>query len=119
MVLKLISGALILLTAFLNLKHAWAGLTNHMSAGEVQMMADIGIGKNWFMPIGVVSLAIGVLVLFPQTFFAGNVINAIVILFIMVMALKAGVIKTALIEIPFLLMPLILIYLGHPLRSLS
>jgi hypothetical protein len=81
------------------------------------MMTDIGIEKNWFLPIGILSFVICLLVLFPQTFFIGNILNAMVILIIMALSLKAGVIKTALIEIPFLLMPLLMIYLGHPLKK--
>jgi hypothetical protein len=115
--MKIISGILILVTIYLNAKHGWSGVSNSMSPAEVKMMTDIGIEKNWFLPIGIVSFVICVLVLFPQTFFIGNVLNAIVILLIMAMSLKAGVTKTALIEIPFLLMPLVMIYLGHPLKK--
>jgi hypothetical protein len=110
--MKIISGILILVTVYLNAKHGWSGVSNSMSPGEIKMMTDIGIEKNWFLPIGIVSF-----VLFPQTFFIGNVLNAMVILLIMAMSLKAGVTKTALIEIPFLLMPLVMIYLGHPLKK--
>lgn len=115
--MKIISGLLILITAFLNFKHGWSGLMNKMSPTEITMMTEIGIGKEWFLPIGIVSVVIGLLVLFPQTFFIGNCINAALILLIMILALRAGVLKTALIEIPFLLMPLIMIYLGHPLKK--
>lgn len=116
MVLKIISGVLILITVYLNFKHGWAGVTNSMSEGETKMMADLGIGKAWFLPIGLISFLICLLVLFPQTFFVGNVLNATFILLIMSLALRAGVTKIALIEIPFLLMPLLMIYLGHPLK---
>jgi hypothetical protein len=37
-------------------------------------------------------------------------------LLIMCLALQAGNVKTALIEIPFLLMPLVMIGLRHPFR---
>lgn len=117
MVVKIVSGLLMLITIYLNFKHGWAGITNNMSPEETKMMADIGIGKNWIMPISILSFAICVLILFPQTFFLSNLINAMLILLIMSMALKAGVTRTALIEIPFLLMPLILIYLGHPFKQ--
>lgn len=115
MAIKVISGILILITVFLNFKHGWSGISGKMSAGEMKMMNDIGIGKSWFLPIGIISLAIGLMVLFPQTFFIGNIANAAMILLIMGLALKAGVTKIALIEIPFLLIPLVLIWLGYPL----
>lgn len=114
---KIISGLLVLVTVYLNFKHGWSGATNNMSSEEVKMMTDIGIGKSWYLPIGIVSFAICLLVLFPQTFFIGNLLNAMVILLIMALSLRAGVIKTALIEVPFLLMPLVMIYLGHPFRK--
>ena len=52
-----------------------------------------------------------------KSFFIANLVNAVTILLIMAFSLRAGNFKTALIEIPFLLMPLVLIYLGHPLKK--
>jgi hypothetical protein len=57
------------------------------------------------------------MVLFPRTFFLANVLNAVLILLIMALALRVGNLKTALIEIPFLAMPLLLIWLKHPLEK--
>src|SRR5258706_10447354 len=115
--MKIISGFLILITTFLSLKHGWAGVTNTMNAGEAKMISDLGINKALLMIISVLNLAIGLLILFPQTFFVANLINAAMILLIIAFALRSGNIKTALIEIPFLLMPLVLIYLGHPFKK--
>lgn len=117
MIPKIICGVLIIVTVFLNTKHGWSGISNNMSPEETKMMSDIGIDQRWFLPIGIVSIVICLLVLFPQTFFIGNIINAVLILVIMSLALRAGVMKVALVEIPFLLMPLVMIYLGHPLKK--
>jgi hypothetical protein len=114
-IMKIISGALILITAFLSFKHGWEGLTNKPEA--VKMLTELGIGELGGKVMSVLTLAVGLLILFPQTFFAGNLLNAAVILLIMALALKTGHVKTALIEIPFLLMPLVMIWLGHPLRK--
>ena len=113
--MKIISGALILITAFLSFKHGWEGLT--MKPEAVNMLSALGIGEFPGKVISIVTLAVGLLVLFPQTFFAGNLINAAVILLIIALALKTGNLKIALIEIPFLLMPLVMIWLGHPLKK--
>jgi len=113
--MKIVSGILILITAFLSFRHGWAGVT--MKPEAVKMLTELGIGKSMGMVIGVLSLAVGVMVLFPQTFFAGNLINAATILLIMALSLRVGNFKTALIEIPFLLMPLVMIYLGHPFKK--
>jgi len=115
--MKIVSGILILITAFLSFKHGWDGLTMNIKPGAPDMMAELGIGKQMGYVISVLSIAIGVMVLFPQTFFLGNLINATVILLIMALSLRVGNIKIALIEIPFLLMPLVLIYLGHPFKK--
>ncbi|MBA4852991.1 hypothetical protein [Emticicia sp. BO119] len=113
--LKIISGVLILITAFLSFKHGWDGLS--MKSETNEMVNALGISKSVIIGISILSLAVGALVLFPQTFFIGNVLNAMLIVLIMALSLKTGNLKTALIEIPFLLMPLLMIYLGHPLKK--
>lgn len=114
--MKLISGLLILITAFLSISHGWSGLSGNVKPKEAKMMADIGLTKPLLSVIGVVSLAVGVMILIPRTFFLGNLLNAFMILLIMAFPLRSGVIKTVLIEIPFSLMPLVLIWLGHPFK---
>lgn len=116
-VLKIISGILMLCTVYLNAKHGWAGLSGNMSPAETKMMADLGISKSMVTVISVISLAAALLTLVPQTFFVGNILNAIGILLVMAFALRSGNYKMALMEIPFLLIPLVLIYLGHPLKK--
>ena len=113
--MKILSGVLILITAFLSFKHGWEGLTNKPET--VNMLTELGIGEIGGKVLSVLSLAVGLLILFPQTFFAGNLLNAAVILLIMALALKTGNLKTALIEIPFLLMTLAMIWLGHPFKK--
>lgn len=113
--MKIVSGILILITAFLSFKHGWEGIT--MKPEATNMLTELGIGKSAGMAISILSLAVGLMVLFPQTFFAGNLLNAAIILVIMALSLKVGNIKIALIEIPFLLIPLVMIYLGHPFKK--
>lgn len=115
--MKVISTILIAITVFLNAKHAWSGLTKSMKPEETKMLSDIGMGEAFILPIGIVSLAICILVLFPQTYFIGNLLNAITILLIMTMALNTNNLKTAFIEIPFLLLPLVMIWLGYPMKK--
>lgn len=115
--MRIISGILILISAFLSIKHGWDGLNMYVKPGEPNMMEELGIGKTAGLIISIFSLAAGLLILFPQTFFIGNLINAGLILIIMALALKTGNTKTALMEIPFLLLPLIMIWLGHPFKK--
>ena len=113
--MKIVSGILILITAFLSFKHAWDGLIA-VKPGSVQMLEALGINATIGFIMGIVSLAIGVMILLPQTFFIACLVNAVTILVIMALALKTGNLKIALIEIPFLIMPLLMIWLGHPLK---
>lgn len=113
--MKIVSIALLLISAFLSLKHGWDAF-QPPSPQQAKMMADLGISKSFVPVIGALSVAIGLLLLFPQTFFAANVLNAVIILLIMAFSLRAGNIKTALIEIPFLFLPLLLIWLKYPFK---
>ncbi|MET4083902.1 hypothetical protein ABIB40_003875 [Pedobacter sp. UYP30] len=115
--MKILSGILIMITVFFSVKHGWAGLTNKVSPEQSKMFADLGINRPLGFIIGALTLAVALLVLFPKTFFVGNLLNATLILFIMALALNTDNLKLTLIEIPFLLMPLLLIYLGHPFKN--
>jgi hypothetical protein len=81
------------------------------------MAAELGIGRAVILVMSVVGIAVGIAILFPQTYYIACVINAVTIVLIMALSLKGGNYKTALIEIPFLLVPLLIIYLGHPFRK--
>ena len=81
------------------------------------MMAILGVNKTMMPYFGVFSILVGLLLLFPKTFFLSNILNVITILLIMALSLKAGNYKIALIEIPFLVMPLILIWLKYPFKN--
>lgn len=115
--MKIISGILIIVSIYLSVKHGWSGITNKMSIKETKMLSDLGINKTMGQIVAILSFVVAIFLLFPQTFFVGNLINATMILVIMALALKTGNYKISFIEIPFLLMPLILIYLGHPLKK--
>lgn len=115
--MKIISGILLIISVYLSVKHGWSGITNKKSIEETKMLSDLGINKTKGQIVAILYFTVAIILLFPQTFFIGNLINAIMILVIMALALRTGNYKIALIEIPFLLMPLLLIYLGHPLKK--
>lgn len=57
---------------------------------------------EWTMPVfGILAICVGLLLLIPKTFFAGNLLNAFTLVFVMALALRAGHVRLALIEIPF------------------
>ncbi|WP_428659066.1 hypothetical protein [Runella sp.] len=113
--MKILSIILILASAFLSIKHGWDAF-QPATAEQAKMMANLGITKSVMPYFGVFSIIVGLMLFFPQTFFLSNVLNAITIVLIMALSLKAGDYKMALIEIPFLAMPLILIWLKYPFK---
>ncbi|WP_299581076.1 hypothetical protein [Mucilaginibacter sp.] len=113
--MKIVSGILILITVYFSLRHGWAILT--IKPGETNMFTQWNISRAVQIIVGLLTLAVGLMVLFFPTFFAGNVINATLILLIMALHLKDGNLKAAVIEVPFLLLPLVMIWLGHPLKK--
>lgn len=113
--MKFITIALVLISSFLSLKHGWDAF-QPATAEQAKMMADLGITKSMVPFVGALSIVIGLMLLFPQTFFMGNLLNAIVILLIMAFSLRAGNTRMALIEIPFLALPLLLIWLKYPFK---
>ena len=114
---KIISGILILVTVALHLKHFWDGLHINESPEALKMLNELNISKTYLPIFGVATLLVAILIVFPKTFFFANLLNALTIVTIMAMALRVENYKIALMEIPFLMIPLILIWLKHPLRT--
>jgi hypothetical protein len=115
--MKILSALLILITSVLSLKHGWDGLHLESNPDAARMAAELGFGKTSITIMSIVGMAAGIAILFPQTFYAATFINAGTIFLIMILSLRVGNFKTALIEIPFLAIPLLLIYWGHPLKK--
>ena len=113
--MKIVSIILLLASAFLSIKHGWDAF-QPSTAEQAKMMANLGITKTIMPFFGALSIIIGLMLFFPQTFFLGNLLNAVTIVLIMALSLRAGDYKMALMEIPFLAMPLILIWLKYPFK---
>lgn len=113
--MKIISIILLLASVFLGVKHGWDAFQPG-NAEQAKMMATLGISRAVLPYFGVASIAAGLLLLFPQTFFIANLISAFSIVLIMALALRAGDTKMALLEIPFLAIPLLLIWLKYPFK---
>ena len=114
--MKIVSIVLLLISAFLSFKHGWDAF-QPANAQQAQMMTDLGITKTIMPYFGVFSILIGLMLFFPQTFVPSNILNAVVIVLIMALSLNAGNYKMALFEIPFLAMPLLMIWLKYPFKS--
>lgn len=109
---KIVSGILILITLYMGFKQGVPMIAG--KADMLDMLQQWGIDRNAALVMGILVLIGAVLVLIPKTFFAGNVITAMVIVYVLGSQLSQQDLKSAMIEIPFLVMPLALIYLRHP-----
>ena len=114
--MKILSIILLFVSAVLSLKHGWDAF-QPANAEQAKMMANLGISKTVMPWFGALSAIIGLMLFFPQTFFIGNLLNAVIIVLIMALSLRAGDYKMALIEIPFLALPLVLIWLKYPFTN--
>lgn len=114
-IIPIISGILILFSLYMGIKH---GMAMAMAKPEmIEMFGKWNINKKGIQVLGVIGLIATAFLLFPQTFVLGNLITAAMILFIIVQFLKAKDFKGVLIELPFFLLPLLLISLQHPLAQ--
>ncbi|WP_337043680.1 hypothetical protein [Emticicia sp. 17c] len=117
MVKNIISLVLLLVSVALSFKHGWDTFNYKNNPDASRMMAELGINESFVPYFGALTVIIGILLLIPQTFFLGNLLNAISILLIMALSLQGGNYKTALIEIPFLVIPLVMIWLKYPFKN--
>lgn len=116
MILKILNSILILFSVFMGLKQGYA-----MFSGKPEMMEMFGkwgFGKTGLMINGAVTILAAVLILFPKTFVWGNFLMAAGILLIICFHLLDKDLKGVAIEIPFLLLNLLIIYLQHPLKNI-
>jgi hypothetical protein len=113
---KIISGILIVFVAIMSVKHGISGLKTNAPQGDLQMLSW-GINKQMQTIISITTILMAIMILFPQTFLVGNILGAIIFIVLMCFQLNAGNIKAALTEIPFLLITLLMIYLGHPFKK--
>ena len=116
MIKNIISALLLLISVTLSFKHAWDTLHYKNNPESVKMMESLGISETFIPYLACVALAVGVLLLIPDTFFLGNMLNATLIVMIIGLALRAGDYRMALIEVPFLLIPLVMIWLRYPFK---
>lgn len=115
MILKIVNAALILVAVFMGIKHGWNMFT--AKPEMLEMFGKWNFSKNAVIVNGVATLVASVLILFPKTFVWGNFLMAAGILMIMCLQLLNKDLKGAAIEIPFLLLNLVIIYLKHPFKN--
>lgn len=115
MVLKIINAALMLVAVFMGIKQGYA-----MFSGKpemLEMFGKWGFNKSGLMLNGAITMIAAILILFPKTFVWGNFLMAAGILLIICFHLLDKDFKGVLVELPFLLLNLVIIYLQHPLKK--
>ncbi|WP_353719733.1 DoxX family protein [Dyadobacter sp. 676] len=112
MVVKIINGVLILVAVFMGLKQGWAMLTG--KAEMLDLFGKWGFNKAGVMVNGIVTIISALLILYPKTFVWGNFLMAAAILMIICFHLLEKDLKGMAIELPFLFLNLVIIYLQHP-----
>ncbi|WP_144282055.1 DoxX family protein [Chryseobacterium echinoideorum] len=115
MILKIINSALILVAVFMSFKQGYAMLSGKPEM--VEMFSKWNFSKTALMINGAVTIISAILILFPKTFVYGNFLMATGILLIICLHLLDKDLKGVAIELPFLLLNLVIIYLQHPLKN--
>lgn len=117
MINLILTITLTVITAFMGVKQ---GLIMISPPHDVlQTYLEWGLGKSDMKVLGILTLASAILMVIPRTFFAGNLVMALVILVIISFQIQQKDIKSFAIEVPFFILNLILIYLQHPINSLK
>ncbi|HMY84350.1 MAG: DoxX family protein [Saprospiraceae bacterium] len=117
MTLRILNSVLILFAVFMGIKHGWNMLT--AKPEMLEMFGKWNFSKNAVIVNGAITLLASLLILFPKTFVWGNFLMAAGILMIICLQLLNKDLKGAAIEIPFLLLNLVIIYLQHPFRIMD
>ncbi len=115
MVIKVINALLVLAAVFMGLKQGYA-----MFSGKpemVDMFSKWNFGKIGLTIFGVVTMFSAILILLPSTFVWGNVLMAAGIGMIICFHLSDGNWKGVWIELPFLLLNLLIIWLKYPFKK--
>jgi hypothetical protein len=113
--LKILQVILMLTAIFMGLKQGWAMIT--AKPDMLRMLERLGVVHTGVTALGLITIASALLILFSRTFLYGNFLMAASILFIMALELQHKDLRGVAIEVPFLLLSLVIIYLGHPLTA--
>ncbi|MBK1897155.1 hypothetical protein [Chryseobacterium paridis] len=114
MIVKILTIALIVIAVYMGFKQGLAMISGKLEM--IQMLGKLGMSNTAIMILGIVTLVSAVMIVIPQTFVWGNFLMAGTILLIMCLELFHGDIKGALIELPFMGLNLLIIFLNYPFK---
>jgi len=116
MVIKIISGILILFSAFMGTSQGikgW-GIKPGDTGPFVHIQEKLKFSDITLKVFAALTILSGILLLLPQTFLFANLLNICLFLFLIIRWLIIGDIKSGVSEVPFLIIPVLLIILKHP-----
>ncbi|REA56775.1 hypothetical protein DSL64_25770 [Dyadobacter luteus] len=113
MVIRIINALLMLVAVAMGFKQGFAMAT--AKPEMVTMFSKWNFDKVGLMINGVVTIIAAAMIIFPKTFIWGNFLMSAGILLIICFHLADGDFKGVLIELPFLFLNLVIIYLQHPM----
>lgn len=117
MILKIANSILILVAVFMGFKQGFAMLSGKPEM--LEMFGKWGFSKTVVMITGSITILAALLILFPKTFVWGNFLMAAGIFMIICFQLLNKDLKGVAIELPFILLNLLIIYLQHPLKTVG
>lgn len=112
MILKIIHSGLLLFVVFMGIKQGYSMISG--SPEIVKMLEDLNFNNTEILLFGIVTLISSFLIFHPKTFFMGNLIIGVTIGLLIFLQIQNQNIKGAVIEIPFLLMNIVLVYWKYP-----
>lgn len=115
MIIKIMNSILIIFAVFMGTRHGWNMLT--AKPEMLEMFGKWNFSKNAVVINGAVTLIASALILFPKSFVWGNFLMAAGILLIICLQLLSKDLKGVMIEVPFFLLNLVIIYFQHPLKN--
>ncbi|MCY0976378.1 DoxX family protein [Chryseobacterium wangxinyae] len=115
MIVRIINSILILVAICMGMKQGYAMISGKPEMTE--MFGKWGFTKIGLIANGAITIISAIMIIFPKTFVWGNFLMAAGILLIICFHLLDRDLKGVLVELPFLLINLIIIYLQHPFKS--
>ncbi len=115
MLLKIITSLIMLFVVFMGFKQGVAIVGGKPES--IAIFEKANLNPFWQMLFGIFTMAGAIFILHPQLYKTGNIIMAVSILIIICMQLSFKAIKSAVIELPFLSLNLLLIYLQYPFAN--
>lgn len=113
-VARALSAILVLLAFVLEVRHGVKLLRS--TPAQVQETLHISLNHPTILIVGFLTCLGAILLVFSPTFFAANIISATVILYLAAVQSKAHNFRGALVELPFLFLSLLMLYLGYPFK---